>query len=177
MGRKLLDRLEIGQRVYWNDPESISSSFYYVVGFNDSDEKYMDFDEENPDQIILIASKYHQSEAEVTIDELEDYDEASEWLAKEHGYEVTTEEIPTWALCYIFNGDADGLGEEHLKEVEDWYDRVFYSKGYEIIGESVVEDIDGNWNESFSPYPAFGLASDVVDVEILYKKNDKKNEE
>lgn len=165
-----LDRLTAGQRVYWHDPEGRTNGVYYVVGFNGTNDKDMDFDEENEDQIILIASMYHQSEAEVTIDELEDYNEASKRLAKEHGYEVTTEEIPTWALCYIFNGDAEGLSDEDVADVDNWYHKTFFENGYEVIAQSVVEDVDGEWHESFSYYPVFGLGSDVVDVEILYRK-------
>lgn len=74
-------------------------------------------------------------------------------------FEKYIEQIPTWALGYIINGDASALTEEELKMVDRWLKQ----SGYEIISPT-------DCNESFSKYPAFGLPCTVVECECLIRK-------
>lgn len=74
----------------------------------------------------------------------------------------TTEKIPSWSLCYLINGDPSGLTGEEMQAVGCWCDDL----GVQVV--SPVEDADGNIHPYFSHYPAFGLATEVVDCEILY---------
>lgn len=73
---------------------------------------------------------------------------------------ISTEKIPTWALCYLFNGDPTGLTEEDIKGA-DYFCNSFHAKG------ALVFDMP---NEEPSPYftlvPAFGLPTDVMDIDV-----------
>ncbi len=55
------------------------------------------------------------------------------------------EAIPTWALCYIINGDASGLTDEEIRNNEDMCTEPY-----------------------FSHYPFFGLPTEVEDCDIIY---------
>lgn len=35
--------------------------------------------------------------------------------------EFLTEPIPTWALCYLINGDSTGLTENDIAMIDNWY--------------------------------------------------------
>jgi len=35
--------------------------------------------------------------------------------------EFMTEPIPTWALCYLINGDSTGLTENDITMIDKWY--------------------------------------------------------
>ena len=35
--------------------------------------------------------------------------------------EFMTEPIPTWALCYLINGDRTGLNDTELAMIDKWY--------------------------------------------------------
>ena len=74
----------------------------------------------------------------------------------------TLERIPTWALCYIIYGDASGLEDEDIKMVDD-----FCSQFPGAIYAPISINDDGDFDVYFSHYPAFGLACDVVDTEII----------
>ena len=67
------------------------------------------------------------------------------------GEKVWKMEIPTWALCYLVNGDTDGLDDEEIEMVDDWCSR------------NNVEMVDpiSDGSTSFSPHPEFGDACDV----------------
>lgn len=70
---------------------------------------------------------------------------------------ISTEEIPTYALPYLINGDPTGLDDEDIKNA-DRFCESFCSKGALIF--------DPNGEPYFSHCPAFGLASDVIDCDI-----------
>jgi len=63
-------------------------------------------------------------------------------------------EIPTWAICYIANGDDSGISDEDIKEINDFLGR-YKSPTFEY-GEE----------EYFSNDPAFGLPTNVVEVKV-----------
>ena len=76
--------------------------------------------------------------------------------------EKTTEKIPAWSLCYLVNGDASGLTEEELQNIDFWYKDM----GVQVV--SPVMDDGCNLQPYFSPCPAFGLPTEVVDCDIYY---------
>lgn len=68
----------------------------------------------------------------------------------------TTEKIPTWAISAIINDDRTGLEDSEIDMIEKWFE----STGYDYV-------CTPNGEPYFSPYPAFGLASDVYDCECV----------
>lgn len=75
---------------------------------------------------------------------------------------ITTEKIPVWALSAIFNGDYTGLTDEDERVLDEWLNQEWI-KGTTF---EIVHDDCENFETYFSYYPAFGLGSDVVDVNI-----------
>lgn len=71
----------------------------------------------------------------------------------------TIEKIPTWALCYISNGDPMGLSDEDIKMVDG-----FMQKWQVEIVSPLSQDV----NASFSHYPAFGLPAEVEECKVIY---------
>lgn len=73
---------------------------------------------------------------------------------------ITTEKIPTWAICYLEYGDPSGLDEEDVMMADAFINDNF-PRGFTM--ELVVDDAN-----CIQPYfahrPAFGLASEVYDV-------------
>ena len=67
----------------------------------------------------------------------------------------TIEKIPTWALCYIINGDPTGLSDEKW-QVE------------------IVSPLSQDGNASFSHYPAFGLPAEVEECKVIYHTQQTK---
>ncbi|MDE6009059.1 MAG: hypothetical protein K2G90_07615 [Muribaculaceae bacterium] len=75
--------------------------------------------------------------------------------------EFMTEPIPTWALCYLINGDSTGLTDDDLAIVDTWY---VENKVHDVTTAS--ED-EGYCYPYFSNFPAFGEASEVVDCIVM----------
>ena len=73
-------------------------------------------------------------------------------------FNTTTVKLPTWALCYLINGD-DELSFEDTQLIENWIKKNSFDK-YTIF--SPIND-----DEYFTGYPEFGLACNVVDCNIL----------
>ena len=68
---------------------------------------------------------------------------------------IATENIPTWAMCYIEYGSSDTLTDEEVKMIDEFLD----SYGFPIIIEYGEE-------EFFTSCPAFGLPCDCVEGKI-----------
>lgn len=69
--------------------------------------------------------------------------------------------VPTWALCYLINGDETGLEFEEKGIIDDWRERN------DILDVICPEDAD---NEAYFTWmPSFGLACNVVDCECVLK--------
>ena len=62
--------------------------------------------------------------------------------------------VPTWALCYLINGDKTGLEDDEIRMVNDWMDRAG------VAWVCPPEEEDGG--ESFEIFPEFGEATMVV---------------
>ena len=69
--------------------------------------------------------------------------------------------IPAWALDYLFNAGDGGLADEDLALVRAWEGKW---------GGSIW--ISASGGPYFSDRPAFGPPCDVVDREVLVRKDD-----
>ena len=69
--------------------------------------------------------------------------------------------IPTWALNYLVNADAEGLTDEDFALVCAWEHK--WDKPISISASG---------NPYFSNSPEFGLPCDVEDCEVLVRRED-----
>ena len=69
--------------------------------------------------------------------------------------------IPTWALNYLVNADAEGLTDEDFALVRAW----------ERKWDKPIS-ISASGNPYFSNSPEFGLPCDVEDCEVLVRRED-----
>lgn len=90
------------------------------------------------------------------------YEDRQRTLVDLMGIEVTyiyveteIEAIPTWALCYLVNGDASALTDEEVDMIDKWLDKSEYS---------IISPCEGE-EGYFTSFPAFGLACEVIDCE------------
>lgn len=71
---------------------------------------------------------------------------------------ITIEKVPVWAICYLEYGDATGLEEDEVMEIDEWIeDNCPNGFVMEIVGGTDVSPY-------FTRYPLFGKACDVYDV-------------
>jgi len=75
--------------------------------------------------------------------------------------EFMTEPIPTWALCYLINGDPIGLTDDEIAMIDKWY------ADNKVQTVTTVSENEGNCYPYFSHFPAFGLPSEVVDCIVM----------
>ena len=75
--------------------------------------------------------------------------------------EFMTEPITTWALCYLINGDRTGLNDTELAMIDKWY------ADNKVQTITTAPENEGNTHPYFSHFPAFGLASEVVDCIVM----------
>ena len=76
-------------------------------------------------------------------------------------FETYSCRIPTWALNYLVNADAEGLTDEDFALVRAWE-----RKWDGPISISTSDD------PYFSNSPEFGLPCDVEDCEVLVRRED-----
>lgn len=69
--------------------------------------------------------------------------------------ETTIEKIPTYALPYLINGDAEGLNDIDMLNINEWLENSGVKE--------VICPTDEEYSPYFTGYPAFGLATEVVD--------------
>lgn len=72
--------------------------------------------------------------------------------------EKSIEKIPTWALCYIVNGDQTGLTDEEVQMINDIYHRQHI--------ELICPDYESE--PYFSTVPFFGKATEVMDCTVIF---------
>ena len=68
--------------------------------------------------------------------------------------------IPTWALSYLVDGDDSGLDAEDKKLVDEWVEKTRNGGRIDVCPPSDGEPY-------FDPCPAFGLACDVEDCDVV----------
>lgn len=78
------------------------------------------------------------------------------------------EKVPTWALSYLVNGDYSGITDEDKELVDEFWNK--YQNQADIFNCIITlnfpDDIDSD--KYFCPFPAFGLACDVVDCTVVF---------
>lgn len=81
--------------------------------------------------------------------------------------ESYTEQIPVYAMCYLHNDDASGLQDNEIAEIDSYFQQ-FYDRAKELNAHVIIgcNDDEG----SFTHRPAFGLACDCIETEILICK-------
>ena len=84
------------------------------------------------------------------------YKQVHVWLMERF---ETIEKVPTWALCYIINGDPTGLSNEDIKMVDGFMQK------WQV---EIVSPLSQEGNASFSHYPAFGLPAEVEECKVIY---------
>lgn len=79
----------------------------------------------------------------------------------------TIERIPTWALCYIIDGNAKFLTDNEVLMIDNWY------REWEIQSVSPVTDEEGNTHTYFSQFPLFLgiMPTEVMECEIIYNND------
>ena len=75
--------------------------------------------------------------------------------------EFTIEKIPVWDMCYLVNGDYSVITDEDKAMADEWRERN------NVVSVSPASDDAGSSNPYFTHYPAFGLASDVIDCTVM----------
>lgn len=80
------------------------------------------------------------------------------------------DDVPTWALSAIYNGDDSGLENEEIEQVNRWC-KQWEDKAAELGGwvvYSTEKDDEGNdITDEFNRNPAFGLACATESTTIL----------
>lgn len=76
---------------------------------------------------------------------------------------VTIEQVPDWAMNYLFNGDNTDLDDEDMQNINQWENEMIES-GYDLGLMDTISD-----EPYFSHYPAFGKGCMVYDVAIRAK--------
>lgn len=79
--------------------------------------------------------------------------------------DMSLEKIPSWALCYLVNGDTAGLSNEDITIVNDWMKKT------KFIDLEVLKYESGDTYTYFTHYPAFGKATDVTDCIIKFQND------
>ena len=69
--------------------------------------------------------------------------------------------IPSWALCYLINGDDSGLDAEDKKTVDDWVEKTREGGVIDVCCPEEGEEA------YFCSHPAFGLACDVAECDVI----------
>ena len=75
--------------------------------------------------------------------------------------------IPTYALSYLINADCSGLEDSDIAIIDKWYN-MFVSIAAENDKHVIVNIIDAD-NTYFTHKPAFGLACDVTDCQVIIR--------
>lgn len=76
--------------------------------------------------------------------------------------ETSVEKVPTYALCYLVNGDATGLTEQEINEI----DSLLREQSVELV---CPPEPDEEWKPYFSHYPWFGESCEVIDCDVVYR--------
>ena len=69
--------------------------------------------------------------------------------------------IPSWAMCYLINGDDSALDAEDKKIVDDWVEKMRDGGRIDICNSKEGAD------PYFCSHPAFGLASYVEECDVI----------
>lgn len=80
------------------------------------------------------------------------------------------DDVPTWALSAIYNGDMSGLDDEEEVMVSNWlkqWEERAKKLGGHVIYSTEKDDEGNDITDEFSRNPAFGLACSTESTVIL----------
>ena len=73
---------------------------------------------------------------------------------------IGTYDIPEWAICYLVNGDAEGLAEEEIQEIDKFWHCLldeYHASGIILNTEVMDEEKYSNYfSTEINTFPAFG---------------------
>lgn len=73
-----------------------------------------------------------------------------------------TENIPEWAIYYLFNGECEDLTEEEINMVDEFVEEYRRISNNRRVIFSIV-----NTTPFFTWYPAFGEAGGCYEVDVV----------
>jgi len=84
------------------------------------------------------------------------------------------ERIPDWALCYLINNTLEGLSEQEVNSIHDFFS-FFEDIAKEFNCDIIVSPVEEQPEGYFTWHPAFGLACTVTDcyVTLLYTEQEE----
>lgn len=94
-------------------------------------------------------------------------EEAEAEFFEEHE-DMSAEVIPSWALCYLVNGDASGLTDEEIETIKAWIERTGF------VDLEVLHYESGDVYTHFSHHPAFGLPTEVTDCIVRFNNDNEE---
>lgn len=80
---------------------------------------------------------------------------------------VDTVKFPAYALSYLINGDASGIEDEDVENVDAWLESLSEYGPYQHFTFDY-----GDYEEDFYPHPEFGLACECVELKIYAERLD-----
>ena len=131
-----------------------ADEFYRGAKFNNMQTENKHKDMKNNNKVVrLTESKLKQMIAEAVKEVLI---ESDDWGIIKN--QKTKEQIPSWALNYLINGDTNGLDDEEIAEIDNWME------------EAQIYDVCApKGEEYFCRYPAFGEPCGVYDCICFYR--------
>lgn len=75
-----------------------------------------------------------------------------------------SDNVPTYALPYLVNGDSSGMDDTDIAACDAWFDECIAKLQSDYPGACIqFLTADGDETESFNPFPAFGLATSTLE--------------
>lgn len=155
------DDVEEALREKWQSQERIGDEYEFSCDLSDClDDQYVLYSKYPFDTGVFEKWLEEKAEknAEAGLDVVRNNDTfklynipKDSYVEMDNGVKIWRMDIPTWAICYLVNGDKDGLTEEDIETADDWWNK----------NNVVLVDPIGAGDASFSSDPEFGPASDV----------------
>ena len=73
------------------------------------------------------------------------------------------EDLPDYSLSYLINGDASGLDDDDIKNIDEFME-YYYNLADQLNGNVVIDVVSEEG--FFTSYPAFGLACNCYESNI-----------
>lgn len=77
--------------------------------------------------------------------------------------EKSIEKIPTYALPYLVNGDAENLTDEEIRMIDEWC----RNQHIELV-LPITDSVEGGAEPYFTSTPLFGNPTEVEDCIVIY---------
>jgi|WetSurSiteA1Bulk_404760.scaffolds.fasta_scaffold57653_2 hypothetical protein len=79
--------------------------------------------------------------------------------------------FPAYALSYLINGDSSGITEEDVTAIDAWWNEQVSAL---TEGQHLILDPADQADQYFTWHPAFGLACDVIDCNLVVLEPDEE---